>query len=320
MKNHSETRQTDPIYSKKKKADSWGRYLRKNWQYYVLVLPAVLFTLLFNYVPMFGIQIAFRNYNVKAGFFGSEWVGLKHFKRFLTSDKLWSLIGNTLEINIFALAAGLIIPILLAVMLNELASSKLKKTMQMILYAPHFISMLAVCGIIILFTQRESGLINLFIQALGGEGIDFLSKPKYFTAIYVISDIWQQAGWGTIIYLAALSGVDPQIVEAAVVDGVSRIQKIWYIDLPSILPTIITLLVLSAGSLLNVGYEKILLLQTPLNMEKAEVIGTYIYQLGIQDGQFSYATAIGLFNAVVNIIVLSIVNFAAKKTSGSSLW
>lgn len=302
------------------KREAFGKYMKRSWQYYALLMPAFVFTAIFCYVPMFGIQIAFRNYNVKDGFFGSKWVGLKHFIRFLTSDKVWHLIGNTLEINIFALAAGLIIPIIVAVMLNELSSSRLRKGIQMIMYAPHFISMLAVCGIIILFTQRETGLINLIRQAFGREGIDFLSRPEYFTGVYVISDIWQQTGWGTIIYLAALSGVDPQITEAAIVDGVSRVQKIWYIDIPSILPTIITMLVLSAGSLLNVGYEKILLLQTPLNMDKAEVISTYIYQLGIQDGQFSYATAIGVFNAVVNIIVLAIVNFVAKKSSGSSLW
>lgn len=308
-----------PVIREKKKG-SFGKYMKINWQYYVLILPAIIFSIIFYYVPLAGIQIAFRDYKVREGFFGSDWVGLKHLIRFVTGDKFWPLIQNTLEINLVAMAANLIIPIIVAIMLNELRVRKLKKPMQMILYAPHFVSTLAVCGIIVLFTQRETGLINLVIKLFGGDGIDFLSNPKYFTAIYVISDIWQHTGWGTIIYLAALSGVDPQIEEAAIVDGANRLQKIWYVDIPCILPTIITMMVLTAGSLLNVGYEKVLLLQTPLNMEKAEVLGTYIYQMGIQEGQFSYATAVGLFASVVNIIVLTIVNYTAKKTTGTSIW
>ena len=303
-----------------KKKGSFGKYMKQNWQYYLLLFPAFLFGIIFYYIPLGGIQIAFRDYNIRDGFFGSEWVGLKHLIRFMTGDKFFPLIKNTLEINLAAMAANLIIPIVIAIMLNELCLKKLKRPMQMILYAPHFVSTIAVCGIIALFTQRETGLVNLLIQALGGEGIDFLSQPKYFTGIYVISEIWQHTGWGTIIYMAALSSVDQQIVEAAIVDGANRLQKIWYVDIPCIIPTIITMLILTVGSLLNTGYEKVLLLQTPLNMEKADVLGTYIYQMGIQEGQFSYATAIGLFAAVVNIIVLSIANFAAKKTAGTSIW
>ncbi len=308
------------VASKQKKKGSLGKYMKQNWQYYVLLFPAFLFGIIFYYIPLGGIQIAFRDYNIRDGFFGSEWVGLKHLIRFMTGDKFLPLIKNTLEINLAAMAANLIIPIIIAIMLNELRLKKLKKPMQMVLYAPHFVSTIAVCGIITLFTQRETGLINLFIQAFGGEGVDFLSQPKYFTAIYVISEIWQHTGWGTIIYLAALSSVDQQIVEAAIVDGTNRLQKIWYVDIPCIIPTIITMLILTVGSLLNTGYEKVLLLQTPLNMEKADVLGTYIYQMGIQKGQFSYATAIGLFASVVNIIVLTIANLAAKKTTGTSIW
>ncbi len=308
------------VVSKQKKKSSFGNYMKRSWQYYALLFPAVLFSIIFYYIPLGGIQIAFRDYKVKRGFFGSEWVGLKHFIRFITGDKFLPLIQNTLEINLVTMAANLIIPIIIAIMLNELRLKRLKKPMQMILYAPHFVSTIAVCGIIALFTQRETGLINLLIRFLGGEGIDFLSQPKYFTAIYVISEIWQHTGWGTIIYLASLSSVDPQIVEASIVDGANRWQKIWYVDIPCIMPTIITMLILTAGSLLNTGYEKVLLLQTPLNMEKAEVLGTYIYQMGIQEGQFSYATAIGLFASVVNIIVLTIVNTVAKKATGTSIW
>lgn len=302
------------------KSIAFKKYLRDYWQLYVLVLPAVVFIAIFCYQPMYGAQIAFRNYNARAGIWGSEWVGLEHFKRFLTSSNFWPLLRNTLAISIYSLVAGFPAPIIFAFMLNELRSNKLRKTIQMISYAPYFISSVAVCGLIILFLQRESGLFNVIRMAFGSEGIDFLSKPEYFRTIYVVSGIWQGLGWGTIIYLAALSGVDPQIVEASIIDGASRLQKIWYIDLPSILPTIIILLILNCGSILSVGGDKILLLQNALNMETSDVIATYVYRLGIQNAQFSYTTAIGLFNSVVNFVMLSIVNYVAKKSTGSSLW
>ena len=302
------------------KSIAFKKYLRDYWQLYVLVLPAVVFIAIFCYQPMYGAQIAFRNYNARAGIWGSEWVGLEHFKRFLTSSNFWPLLRNTLAISIYSLVAGFPDPIIFAFMLNELRSNKLRKTIQMISYAPYFISSVAVCGLIILFLQRESGLFNVIRMAFGSEGIDFLSKPEYFRTIYVVSGIWQGLGWGTIIYLAALSGVDPQIVEASIIDGASRLQKIWYIDLPSILPTIIILLILNCGSILSVGGDKILLLQNALNMETSDVIATYVYRLGIQNAQFSYTTAIGLFNSVVNFVMLSIVNYVAKKSTGSSLW
>ena len=274
------------------KSIAFKKYLRDYWQLYVLVLPAVVFIAIFCYQPMYGAQIAFRNYNARAGIWGSEWVGLEHFKRFLTSSNFWPLLRNTLAISIYSLVAGFPAPIIFAFMLNELRSNKLRKTIQMISYAPYFISSVAVCGLIILFLQRESGLFNVIRMAFGAEGIDFLSKPEYFRTIYVVSGIWQGLGWGTIIYLAALSGVDPQIVEASIIDGASRLQKIWYIDLPSILPTIIILLILNCGSILSVGGDKILLLQNALNMETSDVIATYVYRLGIQNAQFSYTTAI----------------------------
>ena len=302
------------------KTIAFKKYLRDYWQLYVLVLPAVVFIAIFCYQPMYGAQIAFRNYNARAGIWGSEWVGLEHFKRFLTSSNFWPLLRNTLAISIYSLVAGFPAPIIFAFMLNELRSNKLRKTIQMISYAPYFISSVAVCGLIILFLQRESGLFNVIRMAFGAEGVDFLSKPEYFRTIYVVSGIWQGLGWGTIIYLAALSGVDPQIVEASIIDGASRLQKIWYIDLPSILPTIIILLILNCGSILSVGGDKILLLQNALNMETSDVIATYVYRLGIQNAQFSYTTAIGLFNSVVNFVMLSIVNYVAKKSTGSSLW
>ena len=295
-------------------------YMRENYQLYTLLLPALVFIIIFAYVPMYGAQIAFRDYKITDGIWGSEWVGLKHFIRFVTGINFWQLLWNTVGLSLYTLFAGAPFPILLAIMLNEVSNVHFKKTIQMITYAPYFISTVAVCGLLLLFLQRETGLINLLRIALGSEGYDFMSDPKWFRTIYVLSHIWQYSGWGTIIYIAALTGVDVQIVEAARIDGANRFQKIWYIDLPSILPTIVILLVLDAGSLMNVGYEKILLMQNSLNMETSEVISTYVYRLGIVDAQFSYTTAIGLFNSVVNIILLVIVNKFADKFTQTSLW
>lgn len=308
------------VTSRKKK---FRRYLSENYQLYILILPAFVFIAVFCYVPMYGAQIAFRDYNVSMGISGiwnSEWVGMKHFIRFVTGNNFWQLFRNTMGISLYSLAAGFPIPIILAFMLNEVRSQKFKKTVQMITYMPHFISVVAICGLITMFLQRESGLINLIRMLFGAEGYSYLSDPKWFKTIYVLSDIWQGMGWGTIIYLAALSGVDPQIVEAAVIDGASRVQKIRYIDLPCILPTIVILLVLNAGSLLSVGFEKILLLQNSMNMETSDVISTYVYRLGILNSQYSFTTAIGLFNSVVNVIILVIVNKAADKLTGTALW
>ena len=296
------------------------RYIRENYPLYLMILPAIVFVFIFAYVPMYGIQIAFRDFKVRDGYWGSEWVGLEHIIRFVTSSNFWQLIRNTIGISLYSLAVGFPVPIILSVMLNELRSNRLRRTAQMIFYAPHFLSSVAVCGIVVLFTQRETGIINLLIMILGGEGVEFLAKPEWFKTIYVISGIWQDMGWGTIIYMAALSGVDPGIVEAATIDGANRLQKIWYIDIQTIKPTIVILLIMNCGSMLSVGSEKILLLQNTLNMSASDVISTYVYRLGIEGGQFSYTTAVGLFNTVVNLIILLIVNKTADRVSGSSLF
>lgn len=296
------------------------RYIRENYPLYLMILPAIVFVFVFAYVPMYGIQIAFRDFKVRDGYWGSEWVGLEHIIRFVTSSNFWQLIRNTIGISLYSLAVGFPVPIILSVMLNELRSNRLRRTAQMIFYAPHFLSSVAVCGIVVLFTQRETGIINLLIMMLGGEGVEFLAKPEWFKTIYVISGIWQDMGWGTIIYMAALSGVDPGIVEAATIDGANRLQKIWYIDIQTIKPTIVILLIMNCGSMLSVGSEKILLLQNTLNMSASDVISTYVYRLGIEGGQFSYTTAVGLFNTVVNLIILLIVNKTADRVSGSSLF
>ncbi len=298
----------------------WGRYFRDYWQLYLLIIPAVVFTIIFCYYPMYGAQIAFRDYKFSKGFFGSEWVGLKHFERYITSSNFWTLLRNTLVINLHNLLVGFPAPIILSLMLNELGSERYKKTVQMIIYAPHFISVVTMCGMVRLFLQRETGVINILLMLLGGTGQDWLSKPEMFSTIYVLSGVWQNVGWGTIIYLAALSGVDPQIIEAAKIDGASRFQKIIYIDLPSILPTVTILLIMTLGSMMSTGFEKVLLLQNQLNIERSDVFATFVYRLGIKDAQYSYTTAVGLFNSVVNVILLASFNWLAKVSTKTSLW
>lgn len=296
------------------------RYMKNNYQMYLLLLPGVVFIFIFCYVPMYGIQIAFRDFSFRRGIVGSKWVGIKHFARYFGSSNFWPLMRNTLGISLYSLAAGFPVPIILAFMLNELRSQKFRRTVQMITYIPHFISAVAICSMLTLFMDRTNGVFNHILAAFGCERVAFLAEPKYFKTIYVLSGIWQGAGWGSIIYLAALSSVDPQMIEAAIIDGANRFQKIIYIDFPAILPTIITLLILNVGSLVSVGYEKILLLQNSLNMESSDVIGTYVYRLGIKDAQYSYTTAIGVFNSVVNVILLVICNGVARQVSETSLW
>ena len=303
-----------------RKKNSFLKYMSNDYQIYLLMLPAIIFIAIFCYYPMYGAQIAFRDYKFKLGFWGSEWVGLKHFARFVTSSNFWPLFRNTLLLSLYSLVAGFPAPIILAFLLNEMRSQKFKRVVQMLTYIPHFMSTVAICGLILLFVKRDTGIINQIIVMLGGEAQDFITDPGAFRTIYVLSGVWAGAGWGSIIYLAALSGVDSQIIEAARIDGANRLQKIIYIDFPSILPTIIILLVLNCGSLLSVGFEKVLLLQNQLNMETSDVISTYVYRIGILDAQYSYTTAIGLFNSVVNVIVLVIVNTIAGKLSDTSLW
>ena len=303
-----------------RKKNSFLKYMSNYYQIYLLMLPAIIFIAIFCYYPMYGAHIAFRDYKFKLGFWGSEWVGLKHFARFVTSSNFWPLFRNTLLLSLYSLVAGFPAPIILAFLLNEMRSQKFKRVVQMLTYIPHFMSTVAICGLILLFVKRDTGIINQIIVMLGGEAQDFITDPGAFRTIYVLSGVWAGAGWGSIIYLAALSGVDSQIIEAARIDGANRLQKIIYIDFPSILPTIIILLVLNCGSLLSVGFEKVLLLQNQLNMETSDVISTYVYRIGILDAQYSYTTAIGLFNSVVNVIVLVIVNTIAGKLSDTSLW
>ncbi|AVR00191.1 sugar ABC transporter permease [Oceanobacillus iheyensis] len=297
-----------------------NKKILQNWQLYIFILPAFLYFLIFHYIPMYGVQIAFKNFVPTLGIWGSEWVGLEHFTRFFESYYFWDLIKNTLGISVYELAVGFPLPIILALALNEAKDGLYKRTVQTVTYAPHFISVVVMAGMIIAFLSPATGIINHAIQLVGFEPIAFMSDPDWFKTVYVMSGVWQSTGWGTIIYLAALAGVDPQHHEAAIVDGASRFQRIWHINIPAIVPTMVILLIMNVGNIMAMGFEKILLLQNPLNLESSNVIATFVYQAGLLDAQYSFAAAVGLFNAVINAILLITVNQIAKKTSETSLW
>ena len=296
------------------------RSLKKHWQYYILLLPALAYFLVFCYGPMYGAQIAFRNFNARGGITGSPWVGLAHFTRFFNSPYFLKLIRNTLTISLYSLVAGFPFPIILALSHNELKNQKFKKFAQTVTYAPYFISVVVMCGMLISFMSPSTGIINKAITSLGFEPISFLTREEMFPSIYVWRGIWQGTGWGSVIYFAALSSVDPQLIEAATLDGATRWQKIWYINLPTLMPTIVIMLIMNCGNLLSVGYEKTYLLQNSLNLETSEVISTYVYKVGLVSAQYSYSTAIGLFNSVVNMLMLILVNTFSRRVSETSLW
>ncbi|MGP0584210.1 ABC transporter permease [Paenibacillus timonensis] len=311
-----DTRPITPFATKRKLRTK----ILRNWQLYIFIAPALLSVLIFSYVPMYGIQIAFKNFIPVNGILGSPWVGFDHFVRFFNSYYFWDLLWNTLGISLYGLIVGFPLPIILALAFNEVKDGFFKRTVQTVTYAPHFISMVVMAGMIITFLTPSTGMIVNVIEAFGFTPPDFLTDPSWFKTVYVFSDVWQGTGWGTIIYLAALTGVDPGLHEAAILDGASRMQRIRYINIPAILPTITILMILNMGSLLGVGFEKILLLQNPLNMESSDVISTFVYRSGLLDAQYSFSTAVGLFNSVVNAILLITVNQIVRRTSENSLW
>lgn len=300
------------------KASKLRNRIMKNWEFYLLLLPGIILTLIFKYVPMYGLQIAFRDYNAAAGFLGSEWVGLKWFTKFFTSYNSWRLIKNTVLLSLYSLLWSFPIPIILALLLNQVRSKRYQKVVQTAIYAPHFISIMVLCGMLKIFLSPYGGLFSMISQAMGGEAIDFLGNAGYFRTIYVASGIWQDAGWGTILYLATLSGVDTQLYDAAKVDGASTIKRIIHIDMPILLPIIVIQLIMSFGSLMNVGFEKAFLLQNDLNAATSDIIATYVYKQGILQAQYSLSTAVGLFNTAVNLILLFVVNKVCKKASDVS--
>ena len=296
------------------------RLMKRNWVLYLLLLPALIYIATFNYGPMYGIQIAFRNFTFADGISGSKWVGWKWFKYFFNSAKCWPLIRNTLIISFYSVLAGFPVPIILALMLHNIPSVKFKRTAQTITYLPHFISLVVVVGMISCFTSINSGWINTLIEALGGERVYLMGKPEYYRHLYVWSGVWQEAGWGSIIYMAALTGVSPELHEAATIDGASKLQRIRHIDLPAILPTITIMLIMRCGSIMSVGFDKSYLMMNDLNLDVSQVIATYTYEMGLLSGKYSYSTAISLFNNVINFVFLTAVNKFAKIVSGSSLW
>ena len=295
------------------------RKIKKSLPLYLLLLPAIVYVFVFNYMPMYGAQIAFRNFSVKKGILGSDWVGLKYFAKFITYPKFLLLLKNTLVLGLYNLAT-FPCAIIFALLLNEVKNVKFKKSVQMISYVPHFLSTVVVCSMIDLFFHPNSGVINKIIELMGRTAQDFLTIPEYFSHIFTWSGVWQQLGWNAIIYVAALAGISGELVEAAKIDGANRMQVIWHINLPGILPTIAITLIMTCGSILNVGFEKVFLLQNSLNLSASQVISTYVYEVGLQGGQFSYSAAIGLFNNLVNVAMLGIVNYLSKNMSGTGIW
>ncbi len=310
--------QTGKKYCQKKKRLSVR--VKAYWQLYVLIFPAVLYFAVFCYGPMYGIQLAFKNYNALDGITGSAWVGFTHFTRFFRSYQFGKLLKNTLSLSILQLLLGFPLPIILALCLNYARNMRFKKVVQTITYAPHFISIVVLVGMLNIFFSVNGGLVNGLITALGGEPVLFMGKEKYFRLLFVGSGIWQNMGWNAIIYLAALAGVNPELHEAAVADGAGKLRRVWHIDLPAIRPTIIITLILNCGQLMGLGFEKAFLMQNSLNLGKSEIIATYVYKIGLLDAQYGFATAVGLFNSVINLILLVTVNYISGKLSETSLW
>ncbi len=284
----------------------------QDWQIYVLLIPAVTYLFIFNYIPIYGVQISFRDFSPSKGIFGSDWVGLKYFKQFIEFPNFKLLIRNTLEIGLYRFAM-FPVPIVFALMLNELRQIKFKKTVQLISYMPYFLSVVVVVSLLDLLLDGKTGVINSIIVALGGKAIDFLTVPSAFADIYALSDLWCSLGFGSIIYIAALSNVPMELVEAAKIDGANRFQVIWHVNIPAILPTIVIMLIFDCGAITSIGFEKVYLMQNALNLSRSQVISTYVYEVGLKGAQFSYSTAIGLFNNLINVSIILLVNKIAKK-------
>lgn len=298
----------------------YKKSFKRNYDLYLLLIPVIIFYLIFHYGPMYGVQIAFKDFLAVEGIMGSPWVGFKHFDKFFNSYYFFRLIYNTISISFLQLIFSFPAPIILALMINELGVGKFKKAIQNITYAPHFLSTVVIVGMLTNFLSPNTGFINNILEFFGQEPIAFLTEPSWFKAIYVTSGVWQNAGWSSIIYIAALSGIDPEIHEAAKIDGAGKLQRIRHINLPGIVPTMVILLILNVGGIMNVGFEKIFLMQNDLNLEVSDVITTYSYKMGIQGAQYSFSAAIGLFNSVINFILLIVVNKFAKKLTENSLW
>ena len=294
--------------------------IKRNWILYLFLLPAVVYIAVHDYAPMYGMQIAFRDFKIRDGISGSDWVGLKWFIRFFNQPRFWLILKNTITLSVYNLIVSFPLPIVLALILNNVKNAHYKKFAQTITYMPHFISAVVLVGMMSVMFSVRGGLVNTMLGWIGIEPIYFMGKAEYFRHMYVWSGVWQGMGWGSIIYMAALAGVDPSLHEAAMIDGANKIQRVWHIDLPTIVPTMSIMLIMSFGKVMSVGYEKVYLLQNDLNLNTSEVISTYVYKMGILNNLQSYSTAIGVFNNVINFILVITMNKVVKKISGSGLW
>ncbi|OZB98523.1 sugar ABC transporter permease [Paenibacillus sp. XY044] len=297
---------------------TWGR-IERNWGLYVLLLPAAVLLLLFSYKPMYGVLIAFKDYSPALGIMESPWAGMKYFEKFFHSYQFTVTIKNTLIISLYSIVT-FPIPIVLALMVNQMRANRFKRFFQTVTYMPHFISTVVMVGLMLILLSPGTGLIGSIYRLFGAEAPNIMGSAGMFSSVYVWSDVWQHAGWDSIIYIAALSAVDPSLYEAATVDGASRWQKIRYIDIPMLIPTAVTLFILRMGGLLGVGFEKVYLMQNNLNISSSEVISTYVYKIGLLSSQYSFSSAINLFNTLINFVLLILVNQISKKLSSNSLW
>lgn len=294
--------------------------IRRRWQLYLIVALPLAYFVMFKYVPMVNAVIAFKDYNIVQGLWASDWVGFAHFERFFNNPMFGRVVRNTFLLSLYATAASFPVPIILALALNEVRARFFKRTVQMVTYAPYFISTVVVISMAILILSPRIGVVSNVLGFFGVPPTDYLGQPDFFRHVYVWTEVWQTAGYSAVIYLAALAGVDPALYEAAKVDGANRLQKIWHVDLPGIMPTIVVVLILSVGSIMAIGFEKAFLLQNSLNLSQSEIIATYVYKLGIQNADFSLATAVGLFNSVINLVLLVGVNVISKRVTGNGLW
>ena len=298
----------------------WKKNLIYNWDLYIFLLPTLIYYAIFHYAPMYGLQIAFKSFKATKGIWGSPWVGLDNFARFFRSAQFWDILSNTVVLSLESLVLGFFPPIILAVMLNQVENEKFKKFVQGVTYAPHFISTVVMVSLLFCLLSTRNGIINRIIMFFGGEAVPFMRDAEYFRGTYIVSGIWQSMGFSAIIYIAALAGISSELHEAAIIDGASKWQRVIHIDIPGILPTITILLIMRSGSIMSVGFEKVFLMQTSLNLKRSQVISTYVYQVGLVDANFSFSAAVGFFNSIVNFIMIMLVNFISSKISETSLW
>lgn len=305
---------------RKKRQSSLRFRLNNTWDLYFFLLPMVAYFIIFHYLPLYGVQIAFKDFKIRMGIVNSPWIGLYEFKRLFSTSLLITAIGNTLMLSVYSLAFGFLPPILLALMLNQVPSLRFKKFVQTVSYAPHFISVVVMVSILFCLFSTTNGIVTRILKVFGLGPYPLTSQARYFRGLYVGSDIWQNMGFSAIIYIAALSSISPELHEAATIDGANKFQRIWHVDIPGILPTITIMLILRSGSIMSVGFQKVYLMQTSLNLTRSETISTYVYKVGLEGGDYSFSSAVGLFNSVVNFILIISVNAITRRLSETSLW